>query len=163
MSVYLFPMGSDLSDILEVTKKAGVPFESFATVRDLILKTQGIPIALGMIGPQELLVINRHATTLLDEMPSVVMSAPGVLYTPDWMSLASAFPAVDWKEIQTKLAKSGHLATTTTQLEARGLGANVRPEVNTPVSSPSARGLPAKGPSPYGSVVDPDDMYESEA
>lgn len=163
MSIYLFPLGSDLGDITEITKKAGVSFESFATVRELILKSQGHPISLGMIGPQELLVINRHATTLLDEMPSVVMSAPGVLYTPDWMSLASAFPAVDWKEIQGKLSKSGHLATTPEQLEKRNLGANTRPDDVPPVSKPMNRGLPGKQAVKFGEVVDPDDDYVPEA
>lgn len=128
MSIYLLPPGNDLVEITEVTKKAGVLFEQFGSLREMILAAQGNPICVGTLTPQDLLVLNRYARTLVEELPTVVMSAPGVIYTADWMSLASAFPAVDWKEILGKLSKSGHLATQPEQLEKRQLGPNVPDE-----------------------------------
>lgn len=122
MTIYLLPPASDPVDIIDLTKKAGVPFEQFSSLREMILKSEGVPIVLGTIRPQDLLVLNRYARTLVDELPSIVMSAPGVVYTGDWVSLASAMPALDWKEIQQKLQKSGHLAGTPEQLESRDLG-----------------------------------------
>lgn len=128
MSIYLLPPGNDLNEITEVTKKAGVLFDQFGSLREMILAAQGNPICVGTLGSQDLLVLNRYARTLVEELPTVVMSAPGVIYTADWMSLASAFPAADWKEILGKLSKSGHLATNPEQLAKRQLGPNVPDE-----------------------------------
>lgn len=125
MSIYLIPPVADAAEILEITKKAGVPFEVFNSLRELILKSHQVPIIIGTIQPKDLLVLNRYSQTLLEELPTAVMSVPGALYTGEWVSLASALPPIDWKEIQSKLAKSGHLATTHEQLEKRELGAAV--------------------------------------
>lgn len=123
MSVYLLPPVIDPTEIIEVTKKAGIAFEQFESIRDLILKTQvDAPVVIGTLRSQDLLVLNRYASSLVKELPSVIMSAPGVVYTGDWVTLASALPALDWKEVKDKLSKSGHTAYTPDALEKRDLG-----------------------------------------
>lgn len=126
MSVYLLPLVTDPSEICEILQRAGLELHQFATVRDFILKTaESSTVSVGTMRPQDLLVLNRHATTLVIELPSIVMSAPGVVYTGDWVSTASALPAVDWRELKDKLSKSGHTAYTPETLEARGQGGDV--------------------------------------
>lgn len=125
MTVYLFPPPLDPADVVDVAKKAGAPFNQYSTLRELILNEKGGPIVLATIRPQDLLVLNRHAATLVEELPTVVMSAPGFIYSPDWVSTASALPAMDWKELAGKLSKSGHLALTPESLERRDLGSAV--------------------------------------
>lgn len=123
MSVYLLPPAIDPTEVVEVVKRAGVPFEQLNSIRELVLLEGRGPISVATIKAQDLLVLNRYARTLVEEIPTVVMSAPGFLYSGDWIGTASALPAVDWKEIQSKLSKSGHLALTPADLARRGQGA----------------------------------------
>lgn len=126
MSVYLFPLVSDPTEIVETFQRAGLELMQFESIRDFILKSADSgPLIAGTIRPQDLLVLNRHATTLVQELPTIVMSAPGVVYTGDWVSTASALPAVDWRELKDKLSKSGHTAFTPDALEKRGQGGEV--------------------------------------
>lgn len=122
MTTYLLPPAIDSTEIVDICRKAGVPFEQFGTIRELILKGRDAPVIIGTIRAQDLLILNRYASSLVDELPSIVMSAPGVVYSGDWVTLASALPALDWKEIVSKLAKSGHTAFTPDALEKRDLG-----------------------------------------
>lgn len=155
MSVYLIPPVTDPAEILDITKKAGVPFEVFNSLRELILKSHQVPIIIGSILPKDLLVLNRYSQTLLEELPTAVMSAPGAIYTGEWVSLASALPPMDWKEIQQKLAKSGHLANTPEALEKRDLGAAVY--------SPASRLRPgAKPPQSLGEAVSEDSGLDGD-
>jgi len=119
MSVYIVPDAGDFSEITEVSKKAGVEIISAQTIRQLIMETASKPIVISSIRGQDLLVLNRHAPTLIDELPTVVMSVPGIVYTGEWVSLASSFPAIDWTELASKLSKSGHLANTPEDLTKR--------------------------------------------
>lgn len=149
MSIYLLPPAISDKDIVEVTKKAGVPFEVFSSLRELIFAEDKGPIVIGTISAQDLLVLNRHASTLVTELPTVIMAAPGVAYTSDWISLASALPPMDWREMQTKLAKSGHLAVQPEQLEKRGLGGAVFDQMSA-TSSLRKRHSPGEPTEPVG-------------
>lgn len=123
MSVYLLPLATDPTEICEILQRSGLELFQFETIRDFIQKTSDSgPVIIGTMRPQDLLVLNRHATTLVTELPSIVMSAPGVVYTGDWVATASALPAIDWRELKDKLSKSGHTAFTPESLEKRGQG-----------------------------------------
>lgn len=89
------------------------------------METEGSPVVFASMQVKDLLVLNRHASTLVVELPSVVMSVPGLAYDGEWVSVAAALPSVDWKEIEKKVAKSGFLANTPDQLESRDRGARV--------------------------------------
>lgn len=110
MSLYLLPPVFNDSEIQALTKRAGVAFANFASVRDIILADNGAPYVIGSVSAQDLLVLTRHASTLMSEVPSVVVAAPGFSYTGDWVSLASALPSLDWTELVQKLSRSGHTA-----------------------------------------------------
>lgn len=122
MSVYLIPPGGQLPELMEVLSKAKVQFHAFTRLREFLLVDHASPVVVGTLDATGLLVLNRYASSLVDELPTVVMSVPGAAYTGEWMSLASAFPALDWIELRNKLAKSGHLALDPDQLESRGVG-----------------------------------------
>lgn len=139
MPLYLLPISSTMPEVTEVLSRAGVQLKQLKTVRELILSEGDTPIVVGAVDPGVLLVLNRHAATLVTEVPTVVMSAPGAIYTGEWMTLASPFPAMDWTELRDKLSKSGHLALTPDQLEARKVGgAPPTVESSTSPTSPSS-------------------------
>lgn len=139
MALYLLPISSTMPEVTEVLSRAGVQLKQLKTVRELILSESDAPVVVGAVDPGVLLVLNRHAATLVNEVPTVVMSAPGAIYTGEWMTLASPFPAMDWTELREKLSKSGHLALTPGQLEARKVG-GPSPTVESSISpaSPSS-------------------------
>lgn len=137
MTVYLLPPVVETTDILAICKRSNVPFENFATIRELLLKPLNIPVVIGTIRPQDLLVLNRYAPTLVEELPTVVISAPGAVYNGDWMALASALPAMDWRELETKLSKSGHTAYEGESLVKRNLGSPAFETLEGPISLPS--------------------------
>lgn len=38
------------------------------------------------------------------------MGVPGLIYTGEWGAMASAFPMIDFSELESKLRKTGHTA-----------------------------------------------------
>lgn len=129
MTVYLLPPAIEPDEITALCKKAGVPFEQFSTLREFVLRSADAPVVIATMRAQDLLILNRYADSLVTELPSVVMSAPGVAYTGDWVSLASALPALDWKEVVDKISKTGHTAYTPENLEKRDLGSPAFPTI----------------------------------
>nr|QYF49821.1 MAG: hypothetical protein 1 [Yunnan farmland cysto-like virus] len=119
MSIYIIPSDGDFQQLTEVTTRAEVPLLTPQTLREFILATNGLSIAVVTMSAENMLVLSRHAATLVDEIPTVVMSVPGAAYTGEWMMLASYFPPMDWIELERKLKKSGHMATTPGSLEKR--------------------------------------------
>lgn len=137
MTIYIIPEGVDNKDLSDTLARFGAPLLRPARLRDFILETQGAALTVSTLSVADLMVLNRHAATLLDEVPTVVLSIPGALYTSEWMSVASALPAIDWIELGKKLQKSGHTANNVEQLGARARGTEQMPPVGGPSDSPS--------------------------
>lgn len=163
MSVYLLPSSGEFSEIVELAKKAQVEVVTPGSLRDFILSTEGKPLVIATLRDQDIQVLNRHSTTLVNELPTIVMGAPGPIYTGEWVTLASAFPAIDYSELKAKLSKSGHLATSPEDLEKRGKGLPPRLEDSTGGlrlgrGSRSERSESRQEDSEEDSVVDADDI-----
>lgn len=153
MSTYLLPPSSALDEVATVLSKAGVKIQQFHTVRDLVLAEDSAPIVVGTLDAQGLLILNRYAPSLVKELPTIVMSAPGAIYTGEWVSLASALPAADWSELVKKVSKSGHLALSPEDLPARRVGGPVPTVAHATGLSPR---LPAR-PEPEPETDDSDE------
>lgn len=153
MSIYLLPPSSGLEEVTAVLSKVGVKIQQFRTMRELILAEGSGPIVVGTLDAQGLLILNRYAPSLVQELPTIVMSAPGAIYTGEWVSLASALPAVDWAELAQKVAKSGHLALAPGDLPARQVGGSVPSVAQATGLSPR---LPAR-PEPEPEVDESDE------
>lgn len=119
MNLYLIPNVGDFSRLADQAARAKVPLLTPSTIRELILTSAGENTAIASVKAEDLLVLNKYAPTLMDEMPTIVMSVPGLIYSGEWMALASAFPSVDWMELERKISKSGHMATTPEDLPGR--------------------------------------------
>lgn len=128
MSVYLVPNEGDFSAIEEVAKKAGVTLITPRNVRDFILESSDQTLVIAAVGPEILLVLNRHARQLVDELPSALIGVPNLLYSGEWFTLASTFVSIDWSEMEAKLSKSGHTAFNPEDHEARSVGAVIQEE-----------------------------------
>nr|QYF49689.1 MAG: hypothetical protein [Guangxi cysto-like virus 2] len=131
MSIYIVPHVGDFDKISEISKRARVEVATVNTVREFILATHGKPIMIAAVSSRDLMILARYASTLLDEMPTVVISAPGLIYEGGWSTHATAFPPIDWTELEGKLSKSGTLATNPDDLEAvtRGRGTGYHDDV----------------------------------
>lgn len=122
---YIIPDTGDFAEVQEIASRSQIPLLSPQTVREYILQTDGEHTAFVSMKAAELLVLMRHAATLLIDMPSVVMSAPGMIYTADWMSAVAVFPPLDWRTVEKSLAKSGTTAYDPEQAEKREVGAPI--------------------------------------
>lgn len=137
--IYLVPSEGDFSDLSDILKRAQIPLITPASIRQMILETAGSPISIVAASNEQLLVLNRHATQLLEEVPSVVVGVPGLVYAGDWYTLASTFPPLDWSELEKKASKSGHTAHDLSAVEQRSVGSilSERPEESEPESDPT--------------------------
>lgn len=123
MTIYVLPPSSSLEAVNEVLLKAGIKLASFAHLREYIVAEAAAgPITVATLTSQSLLILNRFASELVVDLPTIIMSAPGAVYTGEWVSLGSAFPSIDWLEFSRKTARSGHLALTPDTLTTRGVG-----------------------------------------
>lgn len=129
MAIYLIPDQGQMDEVSAQCSKAQIPLLNPKKVRDYILSTNGVPIAVCVVSENVMLVLTRHATTLFEgELPLVLHDVPGIVYHQGWMSMGTAFPPANWVEFEKATAKSGHMATTPETLEKRGLGASVSNE-----------------------------------
>lgn len=126
MSTYLIPDSGNFDELSERVKTAGATLITPQSVRELILNENDSTLVIAGVSAMDMMVISRHSDTLMAEMPSVVMSVPGIIYPGDWMSAAAIFPPMDFKEIEGKLLKSGTTAFTPAQGTKRGRGAPIR-------------------------------------
>lgn len=118
--IYLIPSVGDFKAVNEVVVTAGGTLATPQTVRELIIHDEmDVPFTVLAVTAEMLLVMNRFAKQVLKEMPYVVMSVPGAVYDGEWTSLASAFPPMDFHDLARNMSKSGHLANTPEQLQAR--------------------------------------------
>lgn len=111
-NVYLLPSTGDVDEIAQVLLRAGITPIAPETVRELIIGTHNENVSVVFVRPSELIVLQRYANTLVDVIPTVVMAAPGLLYTHEWSGIAATFPAMDWLEFKDKFRKSGATAFT---------------------------------------------------
>lgn len=140
-NIYVLPATGAFDEIIEVTQRAKVPLHTPSTLREFILSTatEESPIQVATLTAEQILLLNRAAEQLLDQLPTVIVAAPGVFYQGDWMTTAASFPVIDWLELKSKLSKSGHTAYSRAALQSKDSGILVmRP---TAVDEPPAGGL----------------------
>lgn len=125
MSVYLVPNVGEFEHLAEVVKRARASLISPESVRELILNDSDNAVTIAAMKPMDMKVIQRHAGTLLAELPAVLMAVPGLVYPGDWLSAAAGFTPVDWMEVERRLAKSGSTAFTLEQMDSLDVGAPV--------------------------------------
>lgn len=125
MTIYIIPANGDASAVTEATSRATIAYFHAATVREFILGVEGLPIAIVSVPEEVLLVLTRHASQFFVELPSVLTSAPGIMYDQSWMTMGTVLPPTHWKTFEEQTKRSGILATTPEKAESRGIGANV--------------------------------------
>lgn len=125
MTIYIIPSNGDASAVTEATSRATIAYFHAATVREFILGVEGLPIAVVSVPEEVLLVLTRHASQFFVELPSVLTSAPGIMYDQSWMTMGTVLPPTHWKTFEEQTKRSGVLATTPEKAESRGVGANV--------------------------------------
>jgi hypothetical protein len=122
MPHYFVPTTGSLDELAEITQKSGLHLSTPVTVRDLILEAHEYSHAVFAVSTEILLILNRNASQLLAEMPSVVLSVPGLVYSSDWNIAATAYHVVDFTELRDKLSKSGVVSHSVEDLEKRDRG-----------------------------------------
>jgi hypothetical protein len=122
MPIYFVPTTGDHEKLIDLGSKAGIHVSFPATVRDFIIESAEHSHGIFAMTTESLMTLTRHAKQLLSEMPSVVLSVPGVVYTADWNIAATSFHPLDWSEIESKLSKTGLVAHEIDDLEKRDQG-----------------------------------------
>jgi hypothetical protein len=119
MAIYIVPNVGDFQELSDLLKPSGVPFLIPKKLRELIVAEVDKPIIVVALSVSDMMVLTRNASTLLNEAPTVLVSAPGPVYDGEWVSMATAFPPIDWLEFKGKVSKSGHLSLNPEELEKR--------------------------------------------
>ena len=116
MNLYLVPkIPQDSREVLEIISRSGVTFVQAEKLRDVFkaIYSQDSSVVIVSLSHLDMTLLSRHIETLLEEIPSVITSIPGVEYPHDWMQASTSLFGVDWMEMEGKLAKSGLLAHST--------------------------------------------------
>ena len=119
MALYIVAESGDLSSLIEVLKRSQVEFLFGERIGKVLKAYDQQPVFVATVSEADMLLLNRYPDALLDELPTSLMSVPNMVYSGDWVTLASALPAMDWMEMESKLAKSGATAQTVEQLGER--------------------------------------------
>lgn len=110
----------DKPEVLNLLNRAGVTFVDVDKLYKLWPHVSTGAIVVAAIPASQLGILQRYMSTLLPEIPSVVIGVPGAHYSAEWNILAATLPPEDWSVLEGKLAKSGLLASTAAQAEERG-------------------------------------------
>lgn len=119
--IYIFPPRREDNredEVKEIATRAGFPFVVAEKVFDLY-DLFNTPIAIVRMGEFQLETLNRNASEILPELPSVVTDGPNGYTSTDWRHATDAFPIVSWDQVVKQMLKSGKTATTPDQLEER--------------------------------------------
>nr|QYF49840.1 MAG: hypothetical protein 1 [Henan cysto-like virus] len=123
---YLVPDTGDFAALQTIASRAQVPMLNPRNIRDYVLMTEGLPIAVVVIPEDVMLIATRHAASVFPtELPVVLHAVPGLIYPPGWASMAATFPPVHFRDFEATTKNSGLMATRPEDLEARGRGAAV--------------------------------------
>lgn len=116
MNLYLVPkIPQDSREVLEVIARSGVTFVQADKLMDVFkaIYSQDASVVIVSLSHLDMTLLSRHIETLLEDIPSIITSIPGVEYPHDWMQASTSLFGVDWMEMEGKLAKSGLLAHST--------------------------------------------------
>jgi hypothetical protein len=122
MNLYLTPpITPEAREALEIITRSGVTLVHADKLYDLFktLNARDNSVVIVTLDTDNLLVLVRHITMLLDDIPSYISGIPGVQYPVEWMQIAATLYPVDWLEMEGKLAKSGLLSQKTDQVSTR--------------------------------------------
>lgn len=146
MSVYLIPDQGDFEIIVDALKRVGATIVVPDSLRSFILATNEKPLCVSTLSIHDLRVLQRHASTLVDEVPSTLLNVPGLIYSYEWQTVcAGVFPAIDWPEFEKKVATSGTLAVTPGDMEKRDRGVMDAHSLNRGIVTSSQRS-PSRAP-----------------
>nr|QYF49783.1 MAG: hypothetical protein 1 [Jiangsu sediment cysto-like virus 9] len=123
MQLFLIPSNGDIEDLKKTTDRVGVRIVTPRTLRELIVEsTSGDSVLVAAVTERQLSMMSRFPAELFDELPAVLLSAPGLFYDGAWMQMATAFPAEDYLQFARKAEKSGHVSFTVEDMEKKGFG-----------------------------------------
>nr|QYF49749.1 MAG: hypothetical protein [Jiangsu sediment cysto-like virus 7]QYF49778.1 MAG: hypothetical protein [Jiangsu sediment cysto-like virus 8] len=118
-ALYLVPSEGESSEIQDHLKRAGIPFYTPQTVREMILATEQDEFAVCTVSVSDLMTIGSNVKTLMKDLPTCIHGAPGFAYMGDWVTASTRLPAMDWKEMVEKTKKSGATGYTAEDVEKR--------------------------------------------
>lgn len=121
MTLYVIPRINDRgAELITLAARSGVQILEPHHLFEMYPEAVGGSMAIASLSDEQLTLLHRYMGELLPEVPTVVLSAPGVVYSSQWMMVASPLPSVDYMEISGKMAKTGLLAHSPTQVVKRG-------------------------------------------
>lgn len=118
--MYIVPQLGDTTIFVEKLKRSEVPFSLGKILGDTLREYNDDPVHVAFLTSNALHTLHRYAPELVHDVPTVITSAPGLIYDGDWMSTSAAFPVVDYLEFEQKIKQSGATARNPHQLAVRG-------------------------------------------
>lgn len=132
MPFYFMPPITDASSVVHtMAQRAKVPVVMVERLYNLWPHSPPQGYVIGMIAGEQLRPLVRYADEFLTEVPFVVTNVPGAAYTVEWHTLTATLPRMDWSQLEAAIAKSGLLATSTSDIADRTTARSPVPEIDT--------------------------------
>jgi hypothetical protein len=111
--IFIIPPTGNHSEVISVSKRAGLKVVQASSARDFILISAAESSPIVIVADSGVIkVLAQNAVALLEEIPLALLYAPGVLYTSEWTTLSSVFIPETFPAFLERWKKSGHVQTT---------------------------------------------------
>ncbi|AAG00443.1 P7 procapsid protein [Pseudomonas phage phi13] len=106
--------------VLDTIDRSGATFVEVDKLYKLWPHVATGAIVIASITTEELALLQRFMSSLLQDVPTVITAVPGCFYSSEWNMLAAHLHSVPYSDLESQLLKSGFLSHTPAQAEARG-------------------------------------------
>lgn len=110
MTLLIVPPGTIAAEATSILTRSQVPIISDGILFKKLLKADGLAQAIISLTEDELTILARSASYLLEEAPHILTAVPGLVYPGPWMNVAARMHPMDWLTLESTLTKAGFMA-----------------------------------------------------
>lgn len=114
------PFSRTNEEIMNLLSRGGATFVEVQHLYDLWAPISKGGIVVASIGVSELMILQRHMNSLLEEVPVVVTGVAHAFYSAEWNMYAAHLVSEPYSTLETQLMKSGFTSHNTDEAVSRG-------------------------------------------
>lgn len=119
--IHIIPAGTISAEATSILARSEVPVITDGNLGAKLAKTIGVAISFIQVTEDELSLITRAASALLNDTVTVVTATPGLVYPGPWMMVGSRIHSIDWLVVEASLTKAGFTANANDTLSKRAV------------------------------------------
>lgn len=114
------PFSRTNEEVMNLLSKGGATFVEVEHLYDLWAAMSKGGVVVASIGVAELMILQRHMNTLLEEVPVVITGVAHAFYSAEWNMYAAHLVSESYSTLETQLIKSGFTSHNTDDAVSRG-------------------------------------------